>query len=214
MPGADDAAHAVSAVAAGGQLLGVVDQRGENDDSHADEEDEEAQNAGARLQRGHDHLEARVVVEELEEAHDADRAEQVPRRMHLVVGREQEVAVDEVAIEPGAVEHINPVDDVFEELDPVWRDEAFDDKLEREPRDAHVLDVVEHGRRSLTPVHCQVQYALKRRALAPQLFGHHHSNVVAAAEEAALAEVVHGRQAERENWKNDEEYRQIRQQLF
>lgn len=84
--------------------------------------------------------------------------------MHFVGSREQKVAVDEVAVEPGAVEQIDPVDDVLEEFDPIGRDQTFDDKLEREPRNAHVLDVVKHGRCSLTTSHRQVENRIAARS--------------------------------------------------
>lgn len=79
--------------------------------------------------------------------------------MHLEVGGEEEVRVDKVAVEPGTVQEVDPVDDVLEEFYFVGRDEEFDDELEREPCDAHVLDVVEDGGRTLPAVHRQVKHA-------------------------------------------------------
>ena len=159
MATSDNATHAIASITTGTQLLGIVDQRGEYDDGNTDEKDKETKNAGAGFKRGNDHLETRIVVEELEQSHDANGAEKVPGRMHLEVGGEEEVRVDEVAVEPGAVQQVDPVDDVLEEFYLVGRDEEFDDELEREPCDANVLDVVEDGGRTLPAVHRQVQHA-------------------------------------------------------
>lgn len=157
---AHNAAHSVATISASGQLLRIIDKRSKYDNGDADEEDKQAENAGTSLQRSDDHLEARIIVEELKKAHDSHRTEQIPGRMHFIVAREDEIAVDEVTVEPDTVEQVDPVDNVLEKLDSIRRNQAFDDEFEREPRNAHVLDVVENGGHSLAAVHREIENAM------------------------------------------------------
>ena len=202
----DRATGAISTRVAARQLLRVVDERAEHDDGDADEEDEQAEDGLARLQAGNDDLEARIVVEEAKEAHDAHRAEQVPGRMRLAVRLEQEVVVDNVQIEPEYGDEVDPVEQTLEELDLARRDDVLDAELEREPRDAHVLDEVEQRGLAVAPRHRQVDHARRRRVL----LGHAQAYRVALTEELTLAQVVDRRQAEREYRDDDEEERDER----
>ena len=119
------ATHA--SLAARCQLFGIVNERGENDHRHADHKHKQTENARTGAQRRDYNLETGKMIEQLEQSHYPERAEQVPSGMSVHVGVliEQEIIVDQVKVEPQVGHQIYPVEDVLEEDDFVGRGEAF-----------------------------------------------------------------------------------------
>ena len=90
------------------------------------------------------------MVKELEESHDSHGSEEIPRRVRFEALIVQEVVVDEINVEPDEAQDVDPVGDCSKKVPAIGRHSELDDKLEREPGDADVLDVIENSGRSFT----------------------------------------------------------------
>ena len=135
--------------------LGVEDERGEDDDANDEEEDEQHELVGARLERVDEDLQAGRVARQFEQPHDADDAEELEHVVFLLEARHEEVQVE------GEGGHkVDRVDRGAHEEQLVGADDEPHDQLEGEPGVADALDV-EEGVVGLGPL--LLQHPNKRR---------------------------------------------------
>lgn len=181
VPIANNAAHAVAAIAASRQFFRIVNKRREHDDSNADEKHQQTKYAGAGTQRRNDNFQTGIIVEQLKESHDTYRADEIPCRMRIVVLLKQKIVVHQIHVEPQVGAQVDPVDDVFEKFHPIRRHKTLDYELERKPRNAHVFDVVEHGGHALSRIHRQIDHARLSPLIRVVLSRHGHFIIVTLA---------------------------------
>ena len=127
-------------VVAGVELdaLGVVDERGEDDDAEHEEEDEEDEFLGRSLERVYEDLEAGRVPRQLAQPHDADDGEELQHVALPLQGGQ-----DEVQVEAERGHHVYDVDRLLHEAQFAGRHHEAQDDLEGEPGVAGALDVEE-----------------------------------------------------------------------
>jgi len=118
--------------------LGVVDERGEDDDSDDEEEDQQHELVRRRLERMDEDLESRRVAGQLEQAHDADDAEELENVVLLL-----EIGEQEVEVERDGRDEVDDVDRCPDEAELARTNDEPRDQLEGEPGVADALDVEE-----------------------------------------------------------------------
>ena len=175
--------------------LGVKDERREDDDTENKEEDEEAELMGTGFERVNEDLESGRMTCQLEEAHDADDAEEFE---DVVV--DVHVVEDAVKDERQRRDDVNDVHRSTDEVQTRRTDNHSNENLERKPRVADRFHV-EEGLVRLGRFVDQLPSSLIGRHLLSLVGDHRNAQVGMCLE------------AERQDRHNNEEYGNERQNL-
>ena len=121
--------------------LGVVDGAGEDEETDDERDEEETETLETRLEGEDQHLKTDAVLRQLEDAHEADDAQEGKRGARLGAGAAHgRHDVDERHVVGQDGRHVDDVLEVLPEGEFARTGDEADDRLEREPGRADGLD--------------------------------------------------------------------------